>query len=369
MAGEPAKKKQKQEPSAAPSFPVATWTAGKLNLRAFVSDGGCVEWIFDRVFAHFGTKSEGGRFLKRNLQGLHALCGEMGMPPSEIKYRSASYQPPADQPWLEHTVGSRGVVMVCLFHLQSKATGVESKVKAMELLQTLTRELVKANSGAIPPMQVAIQDASGMRHRVALCFTPHAVTKEWGTLLQHCPIACQVWDKLKEEGWCQQIVTSSLEATTLYDILVFLAYVVAHPKERYEQQTLHQCIALVAMPDVLVWFGRLMDELATTLSQQKLEELPLLKTLKGNLKKSDQVNKFLLFEKLKGHKVARKRIASTHDNLTGQHSEVVATGHNFETLELDGTVELFWFCVSRMLELLVWVARVGGIQLRKGNHT
>ena len=87
---------------------------------------------------------------------------------------------------------------------------------------------------------------------------------------------------------------SSSHTTTIHDILLFVSYLVAHPKECLEAGCTNKTIYTEILPELVVWVGSMMDQHANCLTKGKgaLVELPLLRTQGGNLKrKADQVNK------------------------------------------------------------------------------
>lgn len=297
----PAKARKKQQ-NVQPSFPVATWKIGGLNLRAYISGQGEVHWIFDRVFAHLQVKCEGFQFLKRNLESLVQLGLELGVPPEEISYKPQGYKPTKDEPWPDHTVRSRVVWLVCFFQLHTKRTSQVAKVQALMFLLALGKSIFTSLGGlAAPPLAFGITGGSGERTRVELSFSSQAVTQDWCKVTSHIVAAKAGWGKLMATPWCGHRVTSTPESATFDDIVVYLCYLLAHPKECLAPQHTNKQVYDEILPELLVWLGQLMDTHALELANQELRELPLLRTMGGNLKrKSDQVNKFILFDKLKG---------------------------------------------------------------------
>ena len=70
-----------------PKFLVTTWTQGGLNLRAYFTEHGDPQWLFERVHQHLKAKCEGGAYLRKNLEGLQETLREFGVPPGDLSYR------------------------------------------------------------------------------------------------------------------------------------------------------------------------------------------------------------------------------------------------------------------------------------------
>ena len=318
-------KKKKQQPVIKPKFEVATWKNGGLNLRAYFNQVGEPQWIFERVHQHLNGKCQGGTYLRRNMESLKSTMQAFQVPVTELSYKGLDYVASEEGPWADHTLSSRALLVVLFFIAKHKSSSAEGKVAAIALLLKLVASVMEAlDNKPPPPVGLCLLDENGCLQRVEIFFTPQGVTDDWHQLASLNPATRALWEKLQTAPWCGQRITSSFQRPTLVDILLFLFYLVGHPKETFSSFNLFEDVGQPMLPDLIVWLGRLMDENARTLSSEPLEDLPLLKTKSGAFKrKADQVNKFILLDKLQQHKSSRRRIASTHTSLAAKHGDFV----------------------------------------------
>ena len=302
-----------------PSSPISQWQLGGqegLDLRAYITATGA-QWVFERVHQKLDTRQEGGKFLRRNLESLHAFLLEHAIPKEELMYKHKGHQASEVEPWHDHTVSSRALLAILLFQIFSKRNDISLKTEAIGFLHRLVAELPVADGGCL---SLALEGDDEFLHVVAVAFNSQGLTADWGKLLSKSKQASNLWQRLQAQPWLNQRVISSPHASTLQDILFFLCHQGVH-----KALGLYETVYKHVMPELVVWLGQLMDSEASRLSSQPLQDLPLLRTRRGSLKRGvDKMNSFILLDKLKKHKSLRKRIASTHDGLAAQHGNLVS---------------------------------------------
>ena len=307
-----------------PKFLVTTWTHGGLNLRAYFTEHGDPQWLFERVHKHLKAKCEGGAYLRKNLEGLQDTLREFGVPPGDLSYKGVGHQHTELEPWSDHTLTSRALLTFLFYQVKNRRLSCDDKGAAMSFLNKLVASIIESAVTRPPPVGLCVLDGEGVLHRVEVSFTAQGVTNDWCNLAGLSPAAKDLWSKLQNQPWCNLRLTSSFDSSTLQDVLFFLCYLVAHPKEALSKCNLFEDVCKPVLPDLLLWLGKTMDDTAKHLASQPLQDLPLLMTKGGRHKrKADQVNKFILLEKLKHHKNCRKRVASTHTSLTAKHGDLV----------------------------------------------
>ena len=307
-----------------PKFLVTTWTQGGLNLRAYFTEHGDPQWLFERVHQHLKAKCEGGAYLRKNLEGLQETLREFGVPPGDLSYKGVGHQHTEMEPWSDHTLTSRALLTFLFYQVKHRRLSCDDKAAAMSFLNKLVASIIESAGTRPPPVGLCVLDGEGVLHRVEVSFTTQGVTNDWCNLAGLSPAAKDLWSKLQDQPWCSLRITSSFDSSTLQDVLFFLCYLVAHPKEVLSKCNLFEDVCKPVLPDLLLWLGKIMDDNAKHLATQPLQDLPLLMTKGGRHKrKADQVNKFILLDKLKQHKNCRKRVASTHTSLTAKHSDLV----------------------------------------------
>ena len=299
-----------------PNFPVATWRAGGLDLRAYITATGA-QWVFERVYQKLDVRQEGGKFLRRNLESLHAFLLEHGIPKGELMYKHKGHQATELEPWHDHTVSSRALLAILLFQILSKRSDTSLKTEIIGFLHRLVAELPVADGGCL---SLPFEGDDEVIHVVAVTFNSQSLTADWGKLLSKSKPASDLWQGLQTQPWLNQRVVSSPHFSTLQDIIFFLCHLGVH-----RALGLYDTVYKLVVPELLVWLGKMMNSEASRLSSQPLQDLPLLRTRKGTLKRgADRMNSFILLDKLKKQKSLRKRIASTHDGLAAQHGNLVS---------------------------------------------
>ena len=304
-----------------PKFAVATWKALGLNLRAYFDAQGQPQWLYERVHKHLTSSREGGAYLRQNLASLKVFLAELNVPETCLGYKTLEQEKTEMEPWDDHTVNSRALLCILVYQVRHRRTPTDAKLKAITFLQNLVSSLSCLDKGAVG---LSFQDDNDTLQRVDLAFSSQGVTSDWHKVLSMNSSAQGVWEKLQQHEWCKYKVTSGAFAASMKDILFFLCYLVAHPKEELSHLNPFQSVCKHVLPDLLFWLATLMDSDATKLAAEPLEALPSLKTLHGTSKrKADLANRFVLLDKIKQHKTGRKRIASTHTELAPVHSNLV----------------------------------------------
>jgi hypothetical protein len=324
MEPEPAAPSAKCKGPTKPSFPVATWAA--LGLRAYFDVSGTPHWLFERVHQQLDVQSEGGFFLRRNQDALKQLFRNFSVPESDFGYKAADREHNEQEPWADHTLTSRGLLLYFFFQLKHRRSPVKVKAAAMAFLQKLTTAIFAEHAAQASTVGITVEDDFGVVNRAFLEVSAQGVARGWLQVANMNSAATELWQNLQNKAWCGMKITSTLETATLQDILFFMAYLMGHTKERLCSLNPYETVCKHVLPELLLWLGNLMDEHAKVLSQKPLGDtvLPALKTRDGKYKrKSDEANKFILLDKMKGNKSTRRRVAKTHTELIAPCSNLV----------------------------------------------
>ena len=100
-------------------------------------------------------------------------------------------------------------------------------------------------------------------------------------LIQKHPGVTWAWMQLMKPGNAPMAITSSLELPTLWDLVILLIWAKSNPSIKKVWQHVGQLL----WPTVMWLCGSILDTLALDRSKRPLEQLPLLKTLKGKSKR------------------------------------------------------------------------------------
>ena len=124
------KKKKKHQPVIKPKFEVATWKGGGLNLRAYFNQVGEPQWLFERVHQHLTGQCEGGVYLRRNIGSLKDTMQAFQVPLTELSYKGVDHVVSEEEPWTDHTLTSRALLVFLFFAAKHKRNSAEGKVAA-----------------------------------------------------------------------------------------------------------------------------------------------------------------------------------------------------------------------------------------------
>jgi len=164
MEPEPAAPSAKCKGPTKPSFPVATWAA--LGLRAYFDVSGTPHWLFERVHQQLDVQSEGGFFLRKNQDALKQLFRNFSVPESDFGYKTADREHNEQEPWADHTLTSRGLLLYFFFQLKHRRSPVKVKAAAMAFLQRLTTAIFAEHAAQASTVGITVEDDFGVVNRV-----------------------------------------------------------------------------------------------------------------------------------------------------------------------------------------------------------
>ena len=280
------------------------------------AEGPRPEWLYIRLHTFCQIATEPWKFLKQNLVGLKKMLGKLQCPESEVQYRG-DLGADSSSKWKEHTLNSRGYLILLLLIMSSRPLKNVCEQKALQLLLGMVQlafVTVVAAEGANIQLMLNITGADRDLIGRPLTFDAQGLCKEWADLLSHSPGACSLWGTLRRTLWLGRCITTDMQQASLCDIVFFLCWIISHPGSRKVLgQNLHTDIGLQSVPFLITVCGQWLDRLAAVKSSETLQLLPVLRTKHGYLrKKIDPVNRMLLPFKLRKDKLHRQRIARTH---------------------------------------------------------
>ena len=310
-----------------PPFPVATVLQLGLNLRAYFNATGHAEWLWSRVQDFLQIESYGGKFLKVHLKALAEDMTLLEIPEGEVKYKQKGYQGTPQEPWVEHTMLSRALLTVPITCLKSKPLKPVQKERAVRLFLALGEVSLQhaLSDGPMPSLpDVGHTNDEGVFTVVTLSFSKELICQEWALVLEGHKGCQQLWSKLATTEWRGRSISSPWQYATFKDICVFLLYLATNPTLRMAGRNLWLNLGLAVLPGLIFFLGACLEGYAKHLAQQKVVELPVLRTKKGfSRKHSDSMNKFLVLERVKAERLHRWRVGKTHCNLISSHCKML----------------------------------------------
>ena len=300
-----------QDPWEEFQLPFAVTTVPPWNQRAYLRDGK-PEWLFTRLHAECKVGIEPWRLWKSpgvqtTFRDLEVALSELVTPGSEI-----------NTDWQDRTLLSRGFFAMLFFLTRVRSQKAAVKQRALQMLQGMMLLAVKfhcAVHGAAT-LWGNVFDGQGVLHTEELVFNDLGICQNWGSLLARSGAGQRLWTKLRRKLWLGQCIVTSLDSASLSDILLFLAYSLAHTKETEKGQAHWLVIGRLVLPPLINAVGGFLDSYAVHLSQKRLEALPALQNRHGRARRGlDPVNRMVFLFKLRREKVHRRRVGKTHEGL------------------------------------------------------
>eukprot|EP00438_Fugacium_kawagutii_P036662 Skav236023 [mRNA] locus=scaffold1524:87232:91566:- [translate_table: standard] len=261
--------------------------------------------------------------LSSNRDSILTEFSRFEVPDAELHYRQRDEQQERQKKhmWKEHTLNSRGLLVLLVWSIRNRALSVQSKKLAMNLGKALIQLglAYAAASGAVTWMCSAPTN-NGQLHQVFLQFSDQGVTHNWSSVLEAFQPALNLWKKLQRNTWLGYCICSSPESATIQDIFFFICYVSAHPALKMFGNNMLNTFGKVVGAQMFLHAGAWLADYAKHLCTLAMEALPMSRSRAGVLRRAlDPVNRMLLLAKLKNEKIHRARIAKTHDELTPKH--------------------------------------------------
>eukprot|EP00438_Fugacium_kawagutii_P030972 Skav203548 [mRNA] locus=scaffold3576:25249:29754:+ [translate_table: standard] len=303
-------------------LPYKVATIQDLQQRAYITPDGCAEWLFTRAHSFCQVSMDPGRFLRLNQEAIVKELENMQIPKGQFHYRGKDVTEGDDpeghaRKWKDHTFESRAFLGFLLFSLRIRSLKAFVKVKALNLFLELAAKAFPHMNLALPLMAMATRKDGTMVSK-ELTLSQQGVCYNLTALLDQCPGAAALWQKLTTRIWMNKCIVSGAQHASFADLLFFLAYIYCHPKLKLLGQNLWESFGKNLLGEAVCRTGDALTSLALSLCDQALVSLPALKSKAGFVRKlADPVNRVLLLLKLKKEKLNRRRIAGTHKDLGG----------------------------------------------------
>lgn len=319
-------------------LPYEVATVEKYELRAYFQvppEGELpqVEWLWGRLHAWCGITTPPGRMMTMNAESVAGELHQFRVPQDEYIYRGNEIPEEQTKPWKVHTVTSRCLWVVALWFLKNRSLKQHMKKKALDLLLGLSQLALEFSMGE--PFMGMVMGPTGELYHSELHFQEGTwvCRGSWGDLLQHCPGALETWARLTRNCWMGYCITSAVETASWHDIMLFLAWVVAHPKFKARGQNLMACIATQTLPGMITVLGKCLSRMAAALAKKEYQSLPTLRTKSGQARRgADPVNRLILLFRLRKMRVNRRSIASTHGDLSLATTQMVQFEHYLDCM-------------------------------------
>ena len=188
-----------------------------------------------------------------------------------------------------------------------------SKSKSLLLLQMLLQAAVAAlGSSLLQDLELAatIYGVDHTPHSVCLKFDAAGTPNGLASLPELNGRASDGWHKLASSGWCDRLVTSSLDYVSLWDLALFRAW--AKGSGHFAWHDVCGCL----YPELIKLAAQLLERQCMVLAGGPLRPVPLLRTAAGNVRRIARGNRLLLFDRCKQQKRHRAEVLRTHKDIT-----------------------------------------------------
>ena len=137
-------------------------------------------------------------------------------------------------------------------------------------------------------------------------------TSHFNSYLRKCARKVEVvWKQLSSSQWCGYSLASPLHSASLTDVMIFLSWTWSHQSQHGLWHTLGQHW----LPELTNICGIALDSYLAACSQEKPTPIPVQQHKGSRPKALDAVNRMILLERIKKHKLHRVAIASTHSDV------------------------------------------------------
>eukprot|EP00438_Fugacium_kawagutii_P019946 Skav209629 [mRNA] locus=scaffold4224:82940:87399:+ [translate_table: standard] len=300
-----------------------------LNQRVYWDEegGGEPEWLWGRAHEYCKVAIHASKMLSSNRESILTEFRRFEVPDAELHYRQLKEQQERVKKnmWKEHTLDSRGLLVLLLWCMKNRALSSQSKRLALTLAQELIQLglVFAATYGAVTWMCSAPTNNDEL-HQVLLQFSQQGVTHNWADVLRAFQPALNLWKKLQMTTWMDYCLCSSPESATIKDIFFFISYIAAHPSLKVLGKNMLNTFGKLVGAQLFFHAGSWLTSYAKHRCTLAMEALPLSRSRAGVLRRAlDPVNRMLLLAKLKHEKLHRARIARTHDELAPKHLRLI----------------------------------------------
>ena len=278
-----------------------------------VNTEGHIEWDWDRVPAALQMATDKDHLLLK--RGHKEFMDEFAI--AQVSSNEFHYRGIGSEIGMKgkHTMESRALLLMIALVPGRKASKVKAKETSLQLLKLFVEVSMK---GQKQSLGVSIFGHDCCFHSQELQFN-NGHTQQLHILLQHHRDASELWTRLCQCPWYECRITSPLQNASIFDIFFLVLYAKAHQKSSRIWEDVGQFL----WPKIVWVAGYCLEEYGLRLSQRSLEAAPLLKTKKGNSRRTPFINKLVLLQRVQGKKSHRRTIMGTHTDIVPSSNELV----------------------------------------------
>lgn len=287
-----------------------------VTLTGVSNQQGHIEWEWSRVCSalKLGTEKD-GLMLKRGEEEFREEFMKAQCSFQEFHYRGRSEH---SSQIGQHSMESRAfLLMLCLFCLR-RQTKVESKSIALQIVKVL---LERALAGSTYSFEFVLPTKGPMGTELQ-CKTiefSNGTTSSLADWVGMRKAAASKWKGLGTKAWCSHKIATTLQQASAFDMLLWLL----HMKSTSTTSPAWDDLGQLLWPKTLYTLGCAIEKYAMGLTEKKPEPAPLLRSKRGNPKRTPWVNKLCLLKRLKKNKSHRKVIMQSHDDMVPPNSDIV----------------------------------------------
>ena len=282
--------------------------AGTTLTATIAQDGDTAEWEWARAVSFMGMKTTKHHlYLSRNMDNFKAELQVAEVVSSAIVYRGRTAGESLSG---HHMMLSPAFVLMILLTCANKRFQPAIKSKALTLGCNLLRLAAGVAPATIRIACVMYGDDKGYHH-VSLSLQEGCMVYGLAPVFSQSSQSKKLWSTLMENGFSEHKIRSSMEAPTLWDLVLFLLVCKIYQSKSNVWKYLGQFL----WPKVIWLCGVLVDKLALEKSNLGVQQLPLVKTSKGRVRKPPWINKLVLLQKMRTMKHHRHMGMRTHSDL------------------------------------------------------
>ena len=252
--------------------------AGTTLTATICQDGDTAEWEWARAVSFMGMKTNKHHlYLSRNMETFKAELEVAEIVSSAIVYRGRNAGEALSG---HHMMLSPAFLLMILLSCANKRFNQSIKSKALTLVSNLLR-LAAGVAPATIRFACFMYGGDKEYHQLNLSLQEGCMVFGLEQAFAQSSQAKKLWSTLMENDFSTHKIRSSMDAPTLWDLVLFLLC----SKIYQSKSNVWRCLGQFLWPKVIWVCGVLLDNLAVEKSKLGVQQLPLVKTVKGRVRK------------------------------------------------------------------------------------
>ena len=254
-------------------------------------------------------------YLSRNMDYFNEELQAAEVPTSALMYRGKDAGGKMSG---HHLMQSPAFMLMILLICCNKRFSTEQKQQALVLASNLLRLASGVATSAICIGSIMFGDDKNY-HNLSLSIHEGCMVSGLSIAFSHCKHAEKLWMHHMATAWHGFKIRSSTDHPSWWDLVLFILICKVSPSRSPVWKQLGQ----FPWPRIVWACGVLLDLLAYSKASLPLDQVPLIKTIKGRVRRPCWVNKLVLLQRMRAMKHHRHQGMRTHGDLVTKSDAIV----------------------------------------------